>query len=153
MESFKVLQRQICAGELTEDEVQKIMDSIKNLHLEKNSLEKTKPSEIYTETLPDPNDSEYLLVSIVKIDLPDTSKSGMQKLELKSTKFYAERIGISLAKFAKSRKRYSELGQYGYEGETYTEDIGEKIDINDKGKKYYYIGQFKKGTNQWDGIG
>ena len=58
------------------------------------------------------------------------------------------------AKLVKSRKRYSELGQYGYEGETYTEDIGEKIDIGVvSGVKYYYVGQFKKGTNQREGIG
>ena len=58
------------------------------------------------------------------------------------------------AKFIKSRKCYFELGQFGYEGETYTEDIGEKIGTNvATGEKYYYVGQFLKGTNLREGIG
>ena len=30
----------------------------------------------------------------VENDLPDTSKSGMQELELKPTKFYVDKIGL-----------------------------------------------------------
>ena len=55
--------------------------------------------------------------------------------------------------FIKSRKRYSDLGQYKFEGETYLEDFGEKIDTDNLGIKYYYIGQFRKGTNKRDGVG
>ena len=57
------------------------------------------------------------------------------------------------ADFVKPRRRYLELGQFDYQGETYTEDFGDKVDIAHDGTKYYYVGQFKNGTNKRDGIG
>ena len=94
MESFKKLQQQFFAGELSEEDYQKIMDAFNNWHLQDNTPEKSKPSVKNLTTLPDPNDSVYLPVSKAENDLPDTSKSGMQELELKPTKFYVKKIGL-----------------------------------------------------------
>ena len=94
MESYKELQRQFFAGELSEEDYQKVMDAFNNLRLQENTQEKSKPSAKDLATLLDPNDSGYLPVPKAKNDLPDTSKSGMQELELRPTKFYVKEIGL-----------------------------------------------------------
>ena len=94
MDSFKKLQEQFFAGELSEEDYEKIMDAFNNWHLQDKTPEKSKPSVKNLTTLPDPNDSGYLPVPKAKNDLPDTSKSGMQELELRPTKFYVQEIGL-----------------------------------------------------------
>ena len=52
----------------------------------------------------------------------------------------------------KSRTTYKKLGQFDYAGE-YTEDLKKLKGKNTKGQQWIYIGQFKKGTEIFDGIG
>ena len=54
--------------------------------------------------------------------------------------------------FAGARKKYEELGQFDYDGETYVDDIGEKIGEL-SGSKYIYKGQFKEKSKIADGVG
>ena len=47
---------------------------------------------------------------------------------------------------------YNDLGQYDYNGETYIDDIEDKVGKIDW-SKYYYVGQFKNNSKIPDGIG
>ena len=50
-------------------------------------------------------------------------------------------------------KTYDKLGQFDYGGEENTKDLKEYIGTNTDGKKMIYIGQFKNGTEKFEGIG
>ena len=57
--------------------------------------------------------------------------------------------------FIKPSKLYSEIGQFDFKGEPYRGRYREKMDISKTatGVKYFYIGQFKEGTEEREGIG
>mmetsp|Transcript_19056 Transcript_19056/g.21945 ORF Transcript_19056/g.21945 Transcript_19056/m.21945 type:complete len:121 (+) Transcript_19056:70-432(+) len=79
--------------------------------------------------------------------------SGIEELALKSTEFKADKIEISSACMLKSREIHERLGQYEYKTD-YKKGFGESVFTNDEGKKWIYVGQFKKDfENTAHGIG
>ena len=113
MESFKELQTKFFAGELIETQITKVMKALENFYIKESEQEEPKPSvkqigtrlttidpgvypvSIDKGLLPLSTDPGALPVTKATIILTETTKSGMEELALKPTKFYVDKLNIS----------------------------------------------------------
>ena len=99
MESYEDLRKKFFSGELPEDEIIKVMKIYERLKLEEKNNDELKLDDKHLDldhATKNPDEKSDEKTDEKKIDsLSVISKSGLDALSLKSTKFYVDNIGIS----------------------------------------------------------